>query len=30
LNDGKPLSDKQWREAKASVKDMVLRGIGAI
>ena len=30
LNAGKPLSDKQWREAKASVKDMVLRGIGAI
>lgn len=30
LNDGKPLSDKEWREAKASVRDMVLRGIGAI
>ena len=30
LNDGRPLSDKQWREAKASVRDMVLRGIGAI
>ena len=30
LNDGKPLTEKQWREAKASVKDMVLRGIGAI
>ncbi len=30
LNDGKPLTDKQWREAKASVRDMVLRGIGAI
>ena len=30
LNDGRPLSDKQWREAKASVKDMVLSGIGAI
>lgn len=30
LNEGKPLSDKQWREAKASVKEMVLRGIGAI
>jgi TetR/AcrR family transcriptional regulator len=30
LNDGKPLTDKQWREAKSSVKDMVLRGIGAI
>jgi TetR/AcrR family transcriptional regulator len=30
LNDGKPLTDRQWREAKASVRDMVLRGIGAI
>ena len=30
LNDGKPLTERQWREAKASVKDMVLRGIGAI
>lgn len=30
LNDGKPLTDTQWREAKASVRDMVLRGIGAI
>jgi TetR/AcrR family transcriptional regulator len=30
LNDGKPLTDRQWREAKASVKDIVLRGIGAI
>ncbi len=30
LNGGKPLTDKQWNEAKASVKDMVLRGIGAI
>lgn len=30
LNHGKPLTDKQWREAKASVRDMVLRGIGAI
>jgi TetR/AcrR family transcriptional regulator len=30
LNAGQPLTDKQWREAKASVKDMVLRGIGAI
>jgi TetR/AcrR family transcriptional regulator len=30
LNDGKPLTEKQWREAKASVRDMVLRGIGAI
>lgn len=30
LNDDKPLTDTQWREAKASVKDMVLRGIGAL
>jgi TetR/AcrR family transcriptional regulator len=30
LNDGKPLTDRQWKEAKASVKDMVLRGIGVI
>jgi TetR/AcrR family transcriptional regulator len=30
LNAGKPLTDAQWNEAKASVKDMVLRGIGAI
>lgn len=30
LNSGRPLSEVQWREAKASVKDMVLRGIGAI
>lgn len=30
LNGGQPLTEKQWREAKASVKDMVLRGIGAI
>jgi TetR/AcrR family transcriptional regulator len=30
LNGGKPLSDVQWKEAKASVKDMILRGIGAI
>ena len=30
LNDDKPLTDKQWHEAKASVKDLVLRGIGAI
>ena len=30
LNAGRPLSDKQWKEAKASVKEMVLRGIGAI
>lgn len=30
LNAGKPLTDRQWKEAKVSVKDMVLRGIGAI
>ena len=30
LNAGKPLTDRQWKEAKASVKEMVLRGIGAI
>jgi len=30
LNAGRPLSEKQWKDAKASVKDMVLRGIGAI
>ena len=30
LNGGKPLTDAQWNEAKASVKNMVLRGIGAI
>lgn len=30
LNGGKPLSDRQWREAKEQVKTMILRGIGAI
>ena len=30
LNGGKPLSDRQWREAKDSVKSIVLRGIGAV
>lgn len=30
LNGGKPLDDRQWREAKDSVKTMILRGIGAI
>ena len=30
LNDGKPLSDQQWREVKDSVKTIILRGIGAI
>ncbi|MDZ4394110.1 TetR/AcrR family transcriptional regulator [Cypionkella sp.] len=29
LNGG-PLTDQQWREAKDSVKAMILRGIGAI
>ena len=30
LNGGKPLSDKQWKAAKDSVKEIILRGIGAI
>ena len=30
LNAGKPLSDKQWKEAKDSVKTLILRGIGVI
>lgn len=30
LNAGRALNEKQWQEAKASVKDLVLRGIGAI
>ena len=30
LNGGKPLSDAQWQAAKDSVKEMILRGIGAI
>jgi TetR/AcrR family transcriptional regulator len=30
LNGGKPLNDRQWREAKDSVKAMILRGIGAV
>ena len=29
LNGGKPLSDAQWRAAKASVKSMILRAITA-
>ncbi|WP_299475086.1 TetR/AcrR family transcriptional regulator [Cypionkella sp.] len=29
LNAG-PLTERQWREAKASVKMMILRGIGAV
>lgn len=28
LNGGKPLSERQWKEAKESVKSMILRGIG--
>jgi TetR/AcrR family transcriptional regulator len=28
LNDGQQLSDAQWEEAKASVKEIILRGIG--
>jgi TetR/AcrR family transcriptional regulator len=30
LNGGKPLSDRQWRAAKDSVKTIILRGIGAL
>lgn len=30
LNAGKPLSDRQWQDAKASVKSIILRGIGAV
>ncbi len=30
LNGGKPLTDAQWEAAKASVKTIILRGIGAI
>lgn len=30
LNGGKPLSDAEWNAAKAAVKTMILRGIGAI
>ncbi|WP_413872193.1 TetR/AcrR family transcriptional regulator [Albidovulum sp.] len=30
LNGGRPLSDRQWAEAKESVKVVILRGIGAI
>jgi TetR/AcrR family transcriptional regulator len=30
LNGDAPLTDRQWAEAKASVKDIVLRGIGAV
>ena len=30
LNAGQPLSDRQWREATENVKQIILRGIGAI
>lgn len=30
LNQGRPLTDAQWREATESVKQIILRGIGAI
>lgn len=30
LNGGKPLNERQWAEAKTSVKAIILRGIGAI
>ncbi|GAA6179626.1 MULTISPECIES: TetR/AcrR family transcriptional regulator [unclassified Shimia] len=30
LNKSAPLSDAQWEDAKASVKGIILRGIGAI
>jgi TetR/AcrR family transcriptional regulator len=29
LNGGKPLTEKQWRAAKDSIKTIILRGIGA-
>ncbi|MGL4280008.1 MAG: TetR/AcrR family transcriptional regulator [Albidovulum sp.] len=29
LNAGRPLSEKQWKAAKDSVKEIILRGIGA-
>jgi len=29
LNDGKPLSDRDWQAAKDSVKSIILRGINA-
>ncbi len=30
LNAGAPLTDRQWRDAKDSVKTIILRGIGAL
>lgn len=30
LNAGQPLSDRQWRDATDSVKQIILRGIGAL
>ena len=30
LNAGQPLTDRQWQDAKASVKSIILRGIGAL
>lgn len=30
LNGGRALTDQQWSDAKQSVKDIVLRGIGAL
>ncbi|MCF8487107.1 MAG: TetR/AcrR family transcriptional regulator [Rhodobacteraceae bacterium] len=30
LNDGRALTDRQWREAKDSVKTIILRGIGVL
>ena len=30
LNAGQPLTDRQWHEATESVKQIILRGIGAI
>ena len=30
LNDGQPLTDSQWADAKATVKTIILRGIGVV
>ncbi|WP_420022705.1 TetR/AcrR family transcriptional regulator [Cereibacter azotoformans] len=30
LNDGRPLSDEEWAAATESIKEIILRGIGAI